>query len=1585
MSEEKNYFICRNEECQPKNDISGGTVFFYEKEESENTFACPYCGTSYLEYDGTVYLIWGSESLVIESGQDYTNFRNQFESSLIYFPKLILKNIEEYDTLLKKMAFSKCVIGDLILENINITSAYYPILFFDCVITKARFSNCKITKTNRNSYKSLYSFYAINFFGSSVLEEFEIEKCDTSLVISASNVECPLHVSKKSNIELVLCNNVSSPEIKTEKDSQVFRKYESLGRSPAAKKKVSSEGKSIHNLNINELHIDPDIASGTLIENCFVSNLVFPDESNIKGKLVFRNCSIENIINTPYSFEQDVVFQACTFKEDFLLIRSSFKQALVFEFCEFEGNTNFNDLKIEEDFFLSYSQFNKDVFITGNKYQNYFKCQVNAFSGHLTLEDNVVSRDMNIRSVKSGGSLHIIHNEVGGYLIARQVILSGSIEIDMLKADALTINDTFVSGAFDLSQSYLGTDLRIERLEVLQNTNFTDNILGGCIFMKRSEFEGSLSILSIQSRLNFLTNLNVKDSCSFSSSTFSQQSYVSHSLLNSGLTWDTMNCHNISFNYNCLLKDFLISQMASKSLTLEMNMAFGNVDINSSSTGDISISNNYVNGSLKTNNCKTADVNIEGSIINNELSILYTNVVDLSLTANEVDSLKVSNSNAEKAVVLDNIISSDIKLNHCSIKKGLDVHYNVAEQFSLYASKAGIIEHFRNYFSGSILIDESETENIEIKDCQFRFESKLSNLKARNITVDDNSILGNLRYDIVQADDIFIRRNNISNLVFINYPKCVDLIFQNNSLDQLQIMRGSFSGISISDSAINTHTIYQVTTSRDISIVKNFMKNFNLENTLSNDIMFNNNYVVQRAGFDDVSANDIFIKGNQLEKMEEAKRGEAKPNSLNYGLRLNKCKVEGEIEIYNNTSIEIVQIYQTFADIITCEHNYTKSLEVRSGKYRQLIVQNSREVRDFLCNNVTVEKDAQFHNNYFYGTFNMLFCNIGNDLEIFGNEFTSMHKLYKSNILGSLIYKEKEVPHYPFSFDPTGINFNFTFNLFQNYDQFYPQKYRSIDTIFNSVFLIRENKLNLVSMKGMKVNSIFTFENNEVQGSLEIGNRDLPFDEKDITFANSLFISENRVNSAAFSNLCFESSASLQYNNFRGDLSFRDTVHKKSLDFTGCFVGGTFEIHKSKTCIDDGDLILDNAFIDKRLSFNNYTPQSISFINATFNGFDIPQDWAMRWKKLIDKSKLSKYERKGIIASISYFFVWLKNIFIGEKHAYIFKEDILKKGNANRAELSYNFMKEFYLDDDVLNTIPARWKELDTEIFSQKKKLDKLDQTHQRKNNLEDRELVEYFKDLFKSCIQKEFLPVYYNHYYKEELSELIEVSAFLADAPNNYKNEETKADFAKLKDFFSLFTSLLKSFQEHTFYPLREVDSWKGISYKESLQHRLEEQYHVLRHIWGDNGELKEEDITYYKWMHYKNLSDMHSASFLGKVRPMIRYLLYEKVFGWGVDLPRIVRNTFIMVFIFAGIYFTMFQTNPDLEIFWDEERIKGTTISLWDSGVFALQTTFSAGLGDWVPLRSGSIKIPMTINAILGVLFVTFLIGAYGRKMLR
>ena len=296
MSEEKKYFICRNGECQKDSEgIDGGMVFQYEITENENAFVCPNCKSKYIEIDNTIFYyavidneeitfdgkkllqnIEINEETVIASSNDFSKLTNQFESNRIYFPRLVLKNIDEPDFQGKKIAFNNCLINELIIEDVNITSAYYPILFSGCVINKIRISNSKVRKTNLNNYKSLWSFFGISFFNTTIFDDFKIEKSETRLMISNCGIKCPVQFSKSSKIELALIDNQDNLEIKEDEDSNVTQLLETIGKSPSAsKKKISINGTAIQNISIDELHIDPDIKTSTVVENCSVYNLIF--------------------------------------------------------------------------------------------------------------------------------------------------------------------------------------------------------------------------------------------------------------------------------------------------------------------------------------------------------------------------------------------------------------------------------------------------------------------------------------------------------------------------------------------------------------------------------------------------------------------------------------------------------------------------------------------------------------------------------------------------------------------------------------------------------------------------------------------------------------------------------------------------------------------------------------------------------------------------------------------------------------------------------------------------------------------------------------------------------------------------------------------------------------------------------------------------------------------------------------------------------------------------------------------------------------------------------------------------------------
>ena len=114
MSEEKKYFICRNEECTSSKASDGNMVFQYETSEDSNHFRCNKCNSQYYVVDDKILyyaaiekdeITFNGEMLfrktivieetVIESIEDYENFAKQFEISQIYFPRLVFRNIKK--------------------------------------------------------------------------------------------------------------------------------------------------------------------------------------------------------------------------------------------------------------------------------------------------------------------------------------------------------------------------------------------------------------------------------------------------------------------------------------------------------------------------------------------------------------------------------------------------------------------------------------------------------------------------------------------------------------------------------------------------------------------------------------------------------------------------------------------------------------------------------------------------------------------------------------------------------------------------------------------------------------------------------------------------------------------------------------------------------------------------------------------------------------------------------------------------------------------------------------------------------------------------------------------------------------------------------------------------------------------------------------------------------------------------------------------------------------------------------------------------------------------------------------------------
>ena len=536
---------------------------------------------------------------------------------------------------------------------------------------------------------------------------------------------------------------------------------------------------------------------------------------------------------------------------------------------------------------------------------------------------------------------------------------------------------------------------------------------------------------------------------------------------------------------------------------------------------------------------------------------------------------------------------------------------------------------------------------------------------------------------------------------------------------------------------------------------------------------------------------------------------------------------------------------------------------------------------------------------------------------------------------------------------------------------------------------------NLV-IQGCTFESSFYLDKNQVSGKLELGGMDQNAGYNGVFFNKPVSMSNNRIGSATLIQTVFVSSACMINNYYEGNVNIYDGGFGEGLNFSANYVGGTIIFNKTEI---RNTLILDNAFLDKRMSFVNSNINQYSFFNATLNGFSIPENWKMIGGKLrhpekvfiehppvVSKTETSEAEQKATSGNTREEATMADSNTVESKQEkerikYILSDENLKyKNNKDKIQIPYNLIKKHVLENmHFLNRTLDRWNNLQCLTFIYEEEIKKI------KESFEVGEKIIANRDIIDQILSREYLTVYYGFHNEDVIKELQEAASYFYKDGRTFEDEKTNELYEKLREFFIGFAFCLTHFHEKTIL-FDFVDKKEAIGYlKADLYERLQDQYLVIRGVFGNSGELGNEDRAYYQWMHNRNMYDMNKAK---KKKPVFwtKHIIFEWMFGWGVKLFHILVSTLIMIFLFSFIYQYIFNQNPGLKIIkYDDVQITASEINYGKTLVFSLQTTFSAFLGDWAPIKSGPIKVWMTINSILGVLFVTFLVAAFGRKMLR
>jgi hypothetical protein len=670
------------------------------------------------------------------------------------------------------------------------------------------------------------------------------------------------------------------------------------------------------------------------------------------------------------------------------------------------------------------------------------------------------------------------------------------------------------------------------------------------------------------------------------------------------------------------------------------------------------------------------------------------------------------------------------------------------------------------------------------------------------------------------------------------------------------------------------------------------------------DSKLNNNFFLEKLDLDDIDCDDIMMEANWTESlnMENVVCGKFVADGVilnnvniseivcNKKFIFNSCSFYGETDVNQSKFIRLVEFTDcVFEDSLTFENNNLgSSLRFKNNDFKA----KSDQCADLTITENEISSSLQFEQMSLDGKTVIQKNNIGQEL--------------------SVIYTK---------INP-GVAAEQEFSL------------RSIE---KGLWIEQNNVVHNVQLKYLVCEAPVYFERNLVTGSLKIGGS-----KYETWFNKSVSFSKNRVRAIETDDCQFVENACFFNNHIEGGFVFGNSNFNMSCDASGSYAGGSALFANTYF---KSELILDNAFFDKRLDFNNCYPDKVSIKGSTLHGFNMPSNWRMK---------------NGRLRSV------------GGNNDLVLIDEKMLFGKEKNGTLTYNLTCAFLLDDPLkMKTLKQNWRSI---------KLNYQQQDEDAEELPDELKVLFYYEPLIDQLLKDEFFPMYYKFIETFEIDEITNTTRSLVDKLEQETVSSQVID--SLKEFCMLFDQLLSAFNSLNGGDSSQL-SEKQI--KPLLYERLQDQYLVVKEIYGGNGELGDEDRSYFRWMHYKNLFDFQLSKWYQKPAKMFKWLIFENIFGWGVNLFRIFGSTILLVLLFTGIYWIGGQLNPALSISWDGVDVPIAMLDLGNLVLLTLQTTFAAFMGDWSPAGLGSMKVWMTINAVLGVLLVAFLIGAYGRKMLR
>jgi len=924
--------------------------------------------------------------------------------------------------------------------------------------------------------------------------------------------------------------------------------------------------------------------------------------------------------------------------------------------------------------------------------------------------------------------------------------------------------------------------------------------------------------------------------------------------------------------------------------------------------------------------------------------------------------VKITNCIIENLLVAVGSFSQSVEFNNCHFINSVTISETIFKK---------LVGFEANNFYADFTLNEVRIENdLHLSYSKFAGNLNIHHSKiAGYVTMHLASVEGKTEFNHSKIEQNITLGNNLFNEVVFDTITVVKDCF--------------FSACTLRDSFSSKYSVYATLNVSKCLLGASFIL---LNDRIEEDLLYSHNYLINafNATFVEIKKDIMFSHNVFKEKVDfmlsRLSSFYVFSNAFFDVFQQNSCTASGNTRIENNLSYHDFIFYQsTFADQeyknniffkkldlddfdgddIFLESNQITTLNIKNvvcGKFSSIdILFTNVEITELICNKQFMFDDCEikdetnissskfmrsvtFKKTLLKNSLSLLHNKIGNSVLVENISF-----YYDGKQTADLVVKENEIGSSVQLRNNTYygkveiINNNIAHKLILKHSRVNVPEENSEQALLSSFekgIWIRFNNTNNIELKYLRCDSPVYCDSNLVTGRLELGGNKM-----ETYFNRAISVSKNRARVFKVEECHFTEDACFFDNHIEGGLSLENSSFAIICDISGSYVGGSAKF--SNTVL-NSSLIMDNTFFDKRFDFYNTYPECISFRSSTLKGFTMPSDWKMINGKLCLKSE--------------------------NNHPVLVDERILAGKKLNEP-MTFQMLKAVLLEDPkLLSELKKNWRKIKENYPI----------TEETIKDAPD-ELISllYYKPIIDQMIREEFSTLFFNFYEDFELKELIPAATDLA---LKLQQENVGSPVIEsLSAFGEVFSRLVSAFGDIV------IDSKAKKKIKPLLYERLQDQYLVIKETYGESGELGDEDRAYYRWMHYKSALENNIANWYQKPQKLLKWVMFEKVFGWGVDLFRIFASTILLVVLFSGIYWVSGQIYPDLSILWDDVNTTIAELSYGNLLLLTFQTTFAAFMGDWTPAGLGLMKVVMTFNAIMGVLLVAFLIGAYGRKMLR